>query len=396
MIVAAILWSLAGVGLLALLAQRVCVAVHLSRKIASPRRRPGISILKPLCGADDGLEENLERFATLDYPRFELLLGVKDTADAAWPIACAAAKRHPRRVRVVLQRGVFGLNPKVNQLATLEREARYDVLLVSDSNTRPPAGYLWELAALFDDPRVACVTHPVSGTGHASLGALLDNLHLASAIGPGQIGARVLAGRDLVVGKSMALTRSALDGLGGFAAFANHLAEDYVIGQQLAGRIALATLPILNIATARSVTSFWARYARWGVIHRTAVTLPTSLAQALLNPWPLALAAFAVHPTALTAALCLWTLAVKAALDVSSARALGCDVGLEAMLAVPLKDVMLFAAWAQGLFRRTVDWRGNRLRVGPGSKLVLGDALDPAAMGIPNDALEPAPAEARP
>src|SRR5262249_53201723 len=144
--------------------------------------------------------------------------------------------------------------------------------LVSDSNTRPPAGYLLELAALFDDPGVDCVTHPVSGSGHASLGALLDNLHLASAIGPGQIAARALAGRDLVIGKSMALRRRSLAALGGFEAFANHLAEDYVIGQKLLGRVALARLPVLNFAAHRTVASFWARYARWGVIHRTAVT----------------------------------------------------------------------------------------------------------------------------
>jgi ceramide glucosyltransferase len=378
MIVAALLWSLTGVGLLALLAQRVCVALHVGAPPVVPRRRPGISILKPLCGTDDALEENLERFATLDYPRFELLLGVKDRSDAAWPLACAIARRHGRRVRVVLQRSSPGLNPKVNQLATLEREARYDVLLVSDSNTRPPPGYLVELAGLFDDPRVACVTHPVSGAGHQSVGALLDNLHLASSIGAGQIGARLLAGRDLVVGKSMALTREALNALGGFEAFANHLAEDYVIGQQLSGRVALARLPIVNIATSRTIASFWARYARWGVIHRTAVTLPTSLAQALLNPWPLALLATAAHPTAITVLLCVAALGLKAMVDVSAARALGCDVGASAAWVVPLKDLMLFAAWAQGLVRRTVDWRGNRLRVGPGSKLVLNDDLTPA------------------
>ncbi len=275
-------------------------------------------------------------------------------------------------MRVVLQRGAPGLNPKVNQLATLELHARHELLLVSDSNTRPPPGYLTELAALFDDVRIDCATHPVSGTGHTSLGALLDNLHLASAIGPGQIGARVFANRDLVVGKSMALRRSALAALGGFATFANHLAEDYVIGQALAGRVALSRLPVLNVATTRSVASFWARYARWGVIHRTAVSLPTSLAQALMNPWPFTVLALFAHPGVPALQICGAALLVKALTDVSSARALGCDVGLEAIAAVPLKDVLLFAAWAQGLVRRTVEWRGNRLRVGPGSKLVPG------------------------
>jgi len=392
MLLAILMWLLASVGLVALLLGLACVVIHLRRRPAVPSHRPGISILKPLCGADDELEENLERFATLDYPRFELLLGVRDVDDPAWPVALAAARRHPRRVRVVLQRGAVGLNPKVNQLATLEREARYDLLLVSDSNTRPPSGYLGELAALFEDPYIACATNPVSGTGHETFGALLDNLHLASAIGPGQIGARLLASRDLVVGKSMALRRSALEALGGFAAFGDHLAEDYVIGQrvtrELGLEVALARLPVLNVATRRTVQSFCDRYARWAVIHRTAVSLPTSLAQALLNPWPLTLLALAAWPSAPALWVSLGTLAAKIALDVASARALGCRGLWLAPLAVPVKDLVLFSAWCLALFRRTVSWRGNRLRVGPGSKLVPASragevSLEPATEGRP-------------
>ncbi len=387
MLLAALIVVLASVGLTALLLGLACVGLHLRRRTPAPARRPGISILKPLCGADDELVENIERFATMEYPRYELLLGVRDTDDPAWPVALAASRNHPKRVRVVLQRGVVGLNPKVNQLATLEREARYDVLLVSDSNTRPPSGYLAELAALFEDPAVACVTNPVSGTGHETFGALLDNLHLASAIGPGQIAARLLARRDLVVGKSMALKRSALEALGGFAAFGDHLAEDYVIGQrvtrELGLRVALGRLPVLNVATKRSVQSFCDRYARWAVIHRTAVSLPTSLAQALLNPWPLTLVALALSPTPLMLWLCLGTLVAKTAVDVATARALGCRGLWLAPLAVPVKDLVLFIAWCVALFRRTVEWRGHRLRVGPGSRLVPVSSLEHAVEGRP-------------
>src|SRR5262245_2180359 len=98
MIVATLLFSIAAVGLVALLVQLVCVALPLERPVKVATRNCAISILKPLCGIDDGLEENLERFATLDYPRYELLLGVKDEHDPAWPLARAMAKKYPRRV----------------------------------------------------------------------------------------------------------------------------------------------------------------------------------------------------------------------------------------------------------------------------------------------------------
>ncbi|MEW6433278.1 MAG: glycosyltransferase [Myxococcota bacterium] len=383
------LLTLAAVGFVALTLQRVGLAAAVRGPVRPPTRRPGISILKPLCGVDDALEENLASFAVLDYPRCEVLLGVKDTRDPAYTVACRAAARAPRRFRVVLQQGEAGLNPKVNQLVTLARAARHDLLLVSDSNSRLAPGALQELAALFEDPRVACVSNPVSGAGHESFGALLDNLHLASGIGAGQLAAKAVAGKDLVVGKSMALSREALDALGGFAAYADVLAEDYVIGQDITrklGRtVAIARTPVLNVAVRRSVSSFFQRYVRWSVIHRTAITLPTYLSQALLNPWPLLVLVAVLKPGAGTAGLAAAGLLLKAAIDVSAARALGCGpLGVKALGAVAVKDLLLFIAWCNGLVSRTVTWRGTRLRVTHGSRLVRPGAALP-------EVAEPAP-----
>jgi ceramide glucosyltransferase len=254
--------------------------------------------------------------------------------------------------------------------------------LDSDSNTRPPAGYLSELAALFDEPEVGCVSSAITGGGHRSFGALLDNLHLASSVGAGQLAAKQLADRDLVVGKSMALRKEVLAALGGFAAYANVLAEDYVIGTDVTGklglRVAIARRPVVNVAVHRSVGSFFRRYLRWGVIHRTAVRLPTSLCQGLLNPWPLTLLAFLAAPSRVSAGLCLGCLGLKALIDLSAAARLGCPLSLAALPAVPVKDLLLFVAWANGLVSRTVDWRGSRLRVGDGSRLLPPEVASPA------------------
>jgi ceramide glucosyltransferase len=371
--VTTLLVSIAVLGFFILLVQRAALSFALRGPPSVPTRRPGISLLKPLCGVDDALAENLRSFSELDYPEFEVLLGVKDRLDAAWPLACALAARDAR-FRVVQQRSTPGLNPKVNQLVTLAAEAKHELLLVSDSNARLPSEALHEVAALFEDAAVACVTHPVSGRGHVSFGALLDNLHLASGVGAAQLGAKALVGKDLVVGKSMALRRDALEALGGFSAYADVLAEDYVIGQDLRRlglQVRVARTPVWNVAVHRSVRSFFERYLRWGVIHRTAVTLPISLGQGLVNPLPLLLVATLLEPTRVTfGVLALGTL-VKTALDVSAARALCCDpIGWRALPAVVVKDALLFVTWFHGLWSRTVVWRGNRLRVGSRSRLL--------------------------
>ncbi len=379
------LLALAAVGVVALAFQIVSVYRHLrSRPTAPSRPVPPISILKPLCGVDEDLEANIAGFATLPYAgEYELLLGVRDERDPAWPVATRASFRWPRRVRVVLQQGEPGHNPKVNQLITLARAARHDLLVVSDSNARVGSRYLDEIAGCFENPAVGCVSNPVVGTGERSLGALLDNLHLASSVGAGQVSAKRLANRDLVVGKSMALLRRDLEALGGFEAFKDYLAEDYVIGRAVTGmlnkRVVIAREPVQNVSAERTTKNFFRRYIRWSVIHRTAIDPTTYVAQALLNPSPLTWIATLVCPRWEVALASFVVTSAKTGIDVGCASMLrGHGFGARALVATPLKDLLLFLAWVNGLYARTVNWRGNQLRVVAGSRLV---PLAPAHLG---------------
>ncbi|MFP2927928.1 glycosyltransferase [Pyxidicoccus sp. 3LG] len=366
-------------GLTALLIQYVLVLRHRGeapRTLPAGAARPGISILKPLCGVDDDLEANLEHFARLDYAGdYEVVLGVKDTRDAAFAVARAAVARWPGVMRLEFQEGEPGLNPKVNQLITLAYRARHDILVISDSNTRVGPDYLEEMAASFADPRVGCVTHPVAGIGERTFGSLLDNLYLASSAAAGMIAAKRFADQDIVVGKSMALRREDVDALGGFFSVKDVLAEDYVIGRwvtrKLGRRVVVARTPVFNVSLKKSVSAFFQRYLRWSVIHRTAVTPGTYLAQALLNPVPLALSGALLVPSPSAGMVATAVVAGKVALDLATFRALRPEsVPWDAVPGVLVKDVLLFAAWWHGLLCRTVNWRGTRLRVAPGTRLV--------------------------
>jgi len=371
---ALLLLVLTGLGVLIALLQLAALSWHRRRRRRWPIATAGISILKPLCGADDGLAESLERFATLDYPVYELLLGVKDRSDPAYAVARAVEARWPRHVRVVLQRGAPGLNPKINQLLTLNAAARYDIVLISDSNTRAERDYLHEVAAHFADPEVGLVTHALVGRGERTLGAAMDNLHLTTAIAPGVVSAKLFAGHDIVVGKSMALRREDLRELGGFRAFADVLAEDYFIGravgEQLGKRIVIAQSPVTAVASHKTVGEFLSRYRRWSVIHRHAVPLSVYVGVPLLSPMTLALVACTLSPSFWQATLA--GVVAKLGIDVATARLVRrMPITCETIAALLLKDLLINYCWAHGLVSNTIDWRGNARVVRKGTRLTL-------------------------
>ncbi|HTP25056.1 MAG TPA: glycosyltransferase [Anaeromyxobacteraceae bacterium] len=377
----------AALGLGLLLAQCFALRKHTRAPAVAPGRTPAISILKPLCGLDEDLEANLASFADLDYERYEVVLSVKSECDPAWEVAGAAARRWPARFRVVTQCGEPGLNPKVNQLVTLVRAARHEVLVVSDSNVRVDRGYLTEIAALLEDDRVGLVTHPIVGVGERGLGSLMDHLHLACSVGPGMVAAHRLAGRDIVVGKSMAIRRSDLAALGGFESVKDVLAEDYFMGlmitRVLGKRVAVARIPVQNVSARRTVGEFTARYCRWAVIQRQAVGPLAYAAQGLLNPVLLALVAVGFGRSLPSAAMAGGVCAVKIAIDRASARALRAGGFRPAHLAfVPAKDLLFGFAWAYGFLRREVDWRGTRLRVLRGTQIDASRFDHGAARGM--------------
>ncbi|HEX9244407.1 MAG TPA: ceramide glucosyltransferase [Anaeromyxobacter sp.] len=378
-----ILFGAAAIGLVATAVQVFVLWIHLRAPAPAPRTAPAISILKPLCGVDDGLEENLASFAALDWPDFEVVLGVRSSSDAAYPLARAAVRRWPGRFRAVLQRGAPGLNPKVNQLLTLARAARHELLVISDSNVRVEPGYLSEIAALLEDERVGMVTNPISGEGEAWVGSLMDHLHLASWVTPAMIAGKRLRLRDIVVGKSMALRRRDLEAMGGFDAVRNVLAEDYVMGQMVASvlgkRVAVARTPVRNVSARRSLRDFVGRYERWAVLQRHSVGRLTYSSFVLSNPVLLAALGAAVEPTVPVLGALGGTCVLKIALDAAAARLLRPGgFRLRQLAMIPAKDLAFGAAWAVGLFRNEVAWRGNKIVVGPGTRIVPLPADDSA------------------
>lgn len=328
-----------------------------------------VSILKPVCGLDDELEENLVSFTRVRGVRHEIIVSAEEWDDPALEVVRRVMRAYPfAPFRIVVDAGSRHgvVNRKVERLIAAAREARGDVLLISDSNVRVEPDDVARMLTELDDPRVGCVSSLFAGAGARSIGAIVESLHLLSFVAPGAVLAAT-AGVPCVVGKSMAVRRAALDAIGGFERFRRVLAEDQAIGLAVrdAGfRVALSPVVVQNVIVDRSVKRAVDRQVRWNKI-RYSFSRGVFASELLLNPLVFALLAapyLPLLPIAVAAARCLQVALLS--------RATGARMAWREIALTPLLDVLMLYAWCVPFFSNSVTWRGYRARVGRDTELI--------------------------
>ncbi len=334
-----------------------------------PASLPALSVLKPLCGADPALEENLASFFVQDHPSYELLFGVERSDDPALAVVERLRARFPSvRATVVVRGDAAGQNPKVRNLMAMLPRAAHDLALISDSNVRAPRDYLSTVAAVrAADPSVGLVTNVFVGAGGSGLGSALESVQLAGFCAAG-VALPTALGDAAVVGKSMLVSRAELDALGGLGRVADVLAEDYVLGKmyQHAGRrVVVAPVVLENVLGEMSLRAFAERHLRWSMM-RFQLRPFAYLLEPLTCPLAvLPFAAVALGPWALA-----WAVATLFVRDVVASLALkGARELHRPMLFGWLREAVVLAVWAAAPLKRHVSWRGHRVRVGAGTFL---------------------------
>lgn len=370
-VTAATAWVLAGlVAVLALTRRR-------PRLAAAP---PPVTVLKPLCGTDPGLRENLESFFRQDHPRFELVFGVTDAADPALDVVRDLTRKYPRVcTRTIVHAGEGALNPKVNNLLGMLPHARHDLVLLSDSNVLAPRHYVREMASVHDPERPGLVTNLFVGIGERSLGAALENVGLSGFVAAG-VALPTALGDAVLVGKSVLFSRGELARLGGLRRFSDVLAEDFVMAQTFVhgGRtIAVAPTVLANVTGNMTVRATFARQLRWSMLRCRAIPLAHALEPVASPLALLPLAWWLMGPWALA-----WAFALLTLRDVGGWLVLRGPTSWHLpLLLSPLRELLALGVWCAAPLKRHVAWRGKRFLLGAGT-LLYQDRVEGTRPGL--------------
>lgn len=339
-----------------------------------PDYTPAVTIFKPLKGVDEDLEANLRSFFQLDYPTYQLLFGVADANDPAVEVVKLLLAEFPEHdAQLVVGSPVFGLNPKVENLAAMDRFRKHQVILISDSNVRVRPGYLRETACYLAEPGVGLVSNIFAGVEEQQTGAVLENLQLNGFIAGGVALASV-TGVTCVVGKSMLMPAQALAAAGGFAGVRNLLAEDQALGVRIrkAGyALRLSHHVIENVNHARSFKWFLNRHSRWYKIRRH-MAVGAFLAEPMANPAAVGL----VWALSGESGIAWGGLIVLVGLGIlrdaaNTYRLRGSVPKVRHLLLSPVKDLLLLPIWFDAFVNNRIHWRGHRFLVGRYTRLRL-------------------------
>jgi ceramide glucosyltransferase len=321
-----------------------------------------ISLLKPLSGLDEGLEENLRTFFEQDYVEFEILFAVRDAADPAAAVVNRLCAEYPNvRARLLLAGEPAYANAKVYSLSQMIQVAAHDLIVMSDSDTRVTPKFLRVVAAEFQDPKVGVATCPYRAVPGRSLWSKLEATGLNTDFMAGILVARMLEGMRFAVGPTIVARRQVIEMIGGFDRLKDYLAEDFVLGKFAADAgqgVILSSYVIEHHIGTSDLRQNLAHRLRW--VRSTRRSRPAGyMGQVFTMPLPLVLLLW------LTAWYWWPVVLLALAIRILSAYVVATRV-LRARLnwlLVPMEDMVAFGFWIAGFFGNTIIWRGTAYRL---------------------------------
>jgi ceramide glucosyltransferase len=341
-----------------------------SKEANNPLSLPSVSVLKPLCGAEPGLYEHLRSFCQQQYPEFQIVFGISDRADPACSVVKQLAAEFPSlSIEIVINPQLHGSNRKISNLINMLPYARHDVLAIADSDAFVGPDYLTNVTAPLLRPKVGLVTCIYRGIPTQKIWSRLGAMYINEWYVPSVLLTRLFGYQGYVSGQTVCLRRDTLQAIGGLQSLANHLADDYRLGElirELGLQVVLSSYVIQGEHHEPHMDSLTRHELRW--MRTIRVLRPRSFPWLFLTfSFPLALLGMilvsAGSSDSLSAKALFWiTVIARLALHfihrLRSDRPLLSDFWL-----LPVRDLLICWVWCQSFLTSRVVWRGREFDV---------------------------------
>ncbi len=376
-----------GVGLFGLLTSTVYTAMALIavirfRRPIQPRVpacfAPAVSLLKPLHGAEPGLEAHLSTFFEQDYSEYEILFCARQADDAGLQMARQVSARYPHVPVQFLTSGEPHVpNAKILSLELMAQAARYDILIISDSDVRVRRDYVREVVAPFADDRVGAVTCLYRGVaGQGGLWSRIEASAMSIEMGAGVLVAEMLEGMKFALGPTMAIKRSCLQEIGGFLPMGDYCADDFLLGNRVAARGHTVVLSHHVIDHVVLHAAFWPsmqHQARW--MKSTRFSRPkghfgTALTFSVPFGLLAAVAAFALHRPGIALGALLWSIGSRMLLALAVSKSVLQEKSpWQSVLLYPIRDLLAIFFWMASYGSRKILWRSETYLLEAGGRM---------------------------
>ena len=342
---------------------------------------PPVTILKPVCGLEKYQRENLRSACIQDYPEFQVVLSVQDADDPALSLLYELQKEFGAdRVTVAVENFRAGTNGKINNMIGGLRHARYDALVISDSDVMLTPDYLKTIVAPLSKSDVGCVCTFYKAAGADSWYEKVELLTLNADFITNVLFAHASGASRFCLGASAAIRRSTLEEIGGLEALSDYLVEDYEMGRRVweqGKKVEIVPYFVDTIVDLKSPSAWWNHQIYWDQNTRAARPF-AFLSTALIRSVPFAFLFAAMRlgdPVGL--AVLIGAMGLRIA---TAALVLGWGLrdreGMRSLWLLPFRDISSLATWLLAFTKRTTVWRGASFILTKDGRLVARDPSD--------------------
>lgn len=341
---------------------------------------PPVSIVKAVRGVDREAYENFASFCRLDYPEYEVIFAVADPNDPVIPIIERLRADFPETsIRLIAGVPRMGSNDKTNNLCQLVRDAKYDLLVMSDSDVRVQPEYLKYAVAPFADSKVGAVTALYRSVSAGNLASDLGALGMYVDSAPAALVAKKIEGKmQFAFGWTLAISKKHLLEMGGLETIVNYHSDDFELGKRIAEsghRVELMAMPVSMVFPKDSMREYFSRELRWSIGLKNVRRIGYwGLALTHGLPWAILGAAVALSIGSVPLAIAYPSAYVLLRLGLTWATGswgLGDNQLTKSLWLVPLRDAISFIVWAVGFFSNKITWRGLTYHVRNGQLIPI-------------------------